>query len=371
MIRILHVVHALTRGGGLSNVIMNYYRHIDREKVQFDFLYFKESDYDYKDEIEHLGGHCYKLSIPSFSFQSKKERKHFFEEHQSEWTAIHCHALFAVSFFEKTAKKYGSVKYVISHSHSTIYGNGVVKSLRNMPLVRQARMRSDYHFACGEQAGLFMFKHKDNFKILNNAIDTEKFQFIPELRIEKRKELKIEDDFVVGMVGGFTALKNHVKLVEVFYEIQKIIPKSKLILIGGDGIVDSTLEKVKGLINQLQISDKVLLLGLRDDIGALLCSMDAYVMTSFYEGFPLSCLEAQDNGVPCFFSDSISKEVGLINATFISLDERPERWAEIIIERTQMHSVSERSEAQEKMKLLGYDILEEARWLEEFYLSLK
>ncbi len=371
MVRILHVVHALTRGGGLSNVVMNYYRHIDRDKVQFDFLYFKDSENNYQDEIIQLGGRCFQLPMPSLGTRFINERSRFFKDHRSEWTAIHCHALFAVSLFEKAAKKHGAVKYVIAHSHSTIYGKDIIKSLRNRPFVRNARKKSDYHFACGEQAGLFMFKTKDNFTVLNNAIDTVKFRFIPELREEKRKELHVEEDFVLGTVGGFTTGKNHEQLVEIFYEIQQIIPKSKLILIGGEGIVDSTLGKIKELIYQLHISDKVLLLGFRDDIGALLCSMDAYVMTSLYEGFPVSCLEAQDNGVPCFLSDTISKEVGLINTSFISLEEPPKRWAEIIIDRTQKCSISERSKAHEKLKSLGYDISVEANRLEEFYLSLK
>ena len=116
MIRVLHIVHAPTRGGGLTTVVMNYYRFIDRSKVQFDFLYFRDVEDNYIEEIESMGGRCFKLSEPSISSTFFKERDDFFKTHKDEWKHIHCHVLFAVSVFAGVAMVFSSLSFCINFS---------------------------------------------------------------------------------------------------------------------------------------------------------------------------------------------------------------------------------------------------------------
>ena len=157
MIRILHVVHALTRGGGLCNFIMNYYRNMDRSKIQFDFIYFKEAENDFKEEISQLGGRYFRWHEPGLNFAFQKEAEKFFAEHANVYTAMHCHALFALPAYGRIARKYG-VRHIIAHSHSVSYGeHGFVRKVRNYCFVRCCRLFADERLACSENAAQFMF----------------------------------------------------------------------------------------------------------------------------------------------------------------------------------------------------------------------
>lgn len=369
MIRVLHVVHALTRGGGLANVVMNYYRFVDRTKVQFDFLYFVDVENNFIDEITEMGGRCYKLNSPDLSRKSHKERESFFKEHEGEWQILHCHALFAVSVFSKVAKKHGC-KYVVAHSHSTNYGNGLLKKARNFLFIKQAKYLSDGHIACSEMAGDFMFG-KSGYLFLKNAVNVEKFKFNKENRIEMRKALGAEDKFIIGHVGGLTKQKNQRKLIELVAALKDKIPNILLLLVGGDGIASgSTRLELEQLISELNLENEVRLLGPRKDVDVLLSAFDLYAMPSWYEGFPVSCVEAQVNGLPCVFSDNITSEVNVYDVVFVSLED-DERWRKEILDkfaRTEEY-LSRRNDGVNIMRENGYDIVLESQRLCDFYMD--
>ena len=336
--RILHVVHAITRGGGLSNVVMNYYRHIDREKVQFDFLYFREVENDFKDEIESLGGRCFYMSEPSLSLSFFKERESFFKGHQGEWQILHCHALFAVSVFAKTAKKYG-VKSVAAHSHSLGYGTGnIIKNIRNFAFVLQAKKLSDIHLACSNDSAQFMFGKTEidsgGVTIINNAINCADFLFNRDARSRIRENLSMDHKTILmGHVGGFAYLKNHTFLLDIFSEFQKRHQNAILLLVGGEGIAaGSTKKAVLEKVKQADIEDRVIFAGLRKDVNDLLSAMDIFVFPSLFEGLGLALIEAQAAGLQCFASEVVPKEVKITdNLTFLPLEAGAQEWATNII----------------------------------------
>ncbi len=338
MIRVLHIVHVLSRGGGLSNFIMNYYRNLDRSKIQFDFIYFKECESDFKDEIEALGGRYYKMPEPSFSSAFFRARREFFSTHRDEYSVIHCHALFAAAFFGKFAKKYGAKKIII-HSHSADYGSGLLRKVRNRLIVALGKKNSDVYAACSDKAARFMFGQRaiDNGKafVINNSIPCEKYRFDETVRAELREELRIpKDAMVVCHIGGFVPLKNHSFLVDVFEKLHTQNPNSFLLLLGGDGTANgSTKEEIREKVNRLKLSDSVKFLGVRNDVCRILSAVDCLVMPSFIEGAGIALIEAQAAGVCCAASTNVPRSVNCTGRVqYLELDAGADAWAAVVMQ---------------------------------------
>ena len=373
MIKILHIVHALTRGGGLSNFVMNYYRNIDREKIQFDFIYFKEVESDFKDEITELGGHYYKMTQPSRNLKFLKERKEFFKAHQGEYTALHCHALFAVSFYASTAKKYGT-ENIIAHAHTNSYGSGTLRHIRNYFLVKSAKHKATHYMACSKDAAIFMFGETmvDNGKvnIINNAIECKKYCYNKTIRNELRNDLKIPlETFVVGHVGGFSLAKNHIFLIDVFNEICKTRPISILLLVGGvSTVAGSSVECVKEKIAEYGLEEKIKFLGIRNDVNRLMMAMDAFVFPSLFEGFGLVLVEAQASGLPSFASNytpNAAKCTELLS--FVELEKGANYWAKQILANCCIDEFKRKIDIED---FSNYNIDNQKQILENIYLKM-
>lgn len=369
MIRVLHAVHAVTKGDGLANFIMNYYRKIDRSKIQFDFLFFREDENDFKAEIKELGGRCFYLEQPSLKTDFRKDGYDFFESHKGEFTVFHCHVFFAAAFYGKIAKKFG-VKSVILHSHNTVYGVSLSRKIRNFFLIKYARSIADRYAACGDQAARFMFGdhafESGQVTVFRNAIEIEKYGFSKEKRERIREELNIDNCYVLGHVGSFTMQKNHKFLIEIFDELLKIKPDAKLLLMGGDGIaVGSTMEEIHNMVIDRNIEDKVCFLGLRSDVGNILSAIDCFVLPSLFEGLPFSAIEAQTSGCHCVVSDTVTKEVNIGLCNFISLSKDAKEWAREILVYQEIDF--SRNNGMEMAKKLGYSIEDEADKLQQYY----
>ncbi len=372
MIRVLHVVHGLFKSGGLANFVMNYYRNIDRSQVQFDFLYFIEDKYSFRDEIERLGGRCFRMNEPSISLRYRKEFDDFFKCHCGEWKVMHCHALFAAALLGDIAKRNG-MPCIIAHAHSTVYGKGLLRKMRNFLIIQMTRNKADYYVACGEKAGRFLFGDKayneGKVRVFNNAIDVERFVFSVETRNRVRKELCIGDALVVGHVGGFSIVKNHTFLVDIFGEILKRHPNSVLLLIGGEGVASgSTRDEIINKVQNLGLSDHIKFLGVRNDVDAFLSALDVYCQPSIFEGMPISVVEAQTCGLPCVLSDSITREVSIGNSTFLPLSAPASVWAEEIIKEWEMGF--DRGKGLIMARTAGFDIKENVSDLLNFYKSI-
>lgn len=361
-IRVLNMFTIMNRGGA-ETMVMNYYRNIDRSKVQFDFLVHRQERGAYDDEIEALGGRIYRMpSIKPQNFSSyKKELKSFFEKHQ-EYKIIHSHMSELGYFAFKEAKKQ-EIPIRICHAHNAPHSFNAKMIMRNY---FKYAMKSyiTHMFTCGKEAGEWLYgkNNTNKFIQMNNAIDTNLFVYNEEVRNTMRKELNIEDSFVVGHVGRFHRQKNHDRLVKIFYEITKIKNNAILMLVGAGEFSDQT----KKFISDHNIKN-IICLGTRGDVNKVCQAFDIFLFPSLYEGLPVSVIEMQASGLQCFIADTISKQTIVTeNVTMFSLDTDDKTIAKMIVSS---HENFSRKNVSKDIEKAGFDIEKNAKWLEEFYIN--
>lgn len=359
-IRVLEIVTDMGRGG-IETMLMNYYRHLDRNAVQLDFLVHRQKRAVYDDEIESLGGRIYRMpTLNPFSPEYTKNLAAFFSAHP-EYKVVHCHLDCMAGVPLCVAKRCG-VPVRIAHAHSSNQTKNIkypLKLLFKKNISRQATML----FACGEAAGEWMFSGKP-FTVMRNAIDAEAFRYNPETRVAVRKELLPNDPsaFVIGHVGSFWTPKNHLFLLDIFEEIHKKEPNSVLLLVGTGGLMDAVREKAQSL----GLQDSVYLLGDRKDVCRIMQAMDIFVLPSLFEGLPVTMIEAQASGLPCFISDKVPLECKITDqVTQIPLQAPTEQWAKQILAARN----AERKDTYAEIASAGFDIVDRAKWLQDFYLK--
>ncbi len=364
VIRILHIVNSLKKGSGVIGVIMNYYRNIDRNRIQFDFLYYKEVNISYREEIQSLGGYTYKINIPSIKniLNYRKYLNKYIEANNFNYLIVHIHELISLSLIAPILKKHG-VKHIIAHSHSAKYSFSPIKSLRNYFMCLKLKQKADRYCACSNASGEFWFgkefSKKNLVSIINNAIDCDTFRYDSKIRSDVRSELNLGDSFVIGHVGRFSTEKNHMFIIKVFSEIVKVNPNSILILVGEGSMISKIKEKVR----LYKLSKYVMFLGQRSDVNRLYQAMDAFIFPSISEGIGMVAIEAQCSGLPCVISDSVTKEVGIINTEFLPLKSSPKIWAEHILKSKGFN----RLDNTEKLKENGFCIETESQKLLSYY----
>ena len=357
--RVLQVVTHMERGG-LESMIMNYYRYIDRAKVQFDFLVHRQERAAFDDEIESLGGIIYRLPrlVPwSKSYLSALNR--FFDEHPG-YKIVHVHQDCLSSVILKAAAQH-DIPVRIAHSHNANQD----KNLKYPVKLWYKRSISKYAtnlFACGEDARDWMFNGAP-YQIVNNAIDAVAYAYDPAKRIEMRQKLGLRDELVVGHVGRFNPQKNHLFLLDIFAVLLKKEPNAALLLIGGG----EDMPKIQAKAQTLGIEEHVRFLGIRSDVADLMQAMDVFVFPSLYEGLPVTMVEAQAAGLPCLISDKVPSECILTNGLVdvLPLSAEPETWAAKILEKRNLPRSDRRSE----IAAHGFDITTEAVKLQKFYLE--
>ena len=362
--RVLHVLGRLDRGGA-ETMVMNLYRNIDRSKIQFDFIIHTDDECDYTSEILQLGGRIYSISKYNVKnhIKYKKEWSDFFYKHP-EYKIIHGHVRSTAAIYLKIAKKYKLT--TISHSHNISSGNGIKAIVKNI-LQYPIRYIADYFFACSNQAGIWLFGkkvcRKSNFFIVNNSIDSKRFMYNKKVRSQKRLELGLENNFVIGHIGRFHPQKNHTFLIDIFKHVIIRKADAKLLLIGDGELFDYINNKV----SMLGLQKNVVFIRRSDNISELLQAVDVFVFPSLYEGLGMVAIEAQAAGLPTIVSDSIPEEAfitNLIKKINLSLSE--EKWAEEILKYS---SKGERNNMYEEICNKGYDINNTAKWLESFYMK--
>lgn len=356
-VRVLQIVTTMNRGG-LETMLMNYYRHIDRTKVQFDFLVHRQEEGDYEKEILSLGGNVYRVPpLNPFSPGYYKALNSFFSEHRYDVVHSHLDCMSAVPL--SVAKRHG-VNHRFAHAHNKSQDKDIKYPIKLL-FKKFIPIFANRLFACGKEAGDWMFNGK-SYSVINNAIDAKEYIFNAEKREKKRRELSLGNSFTVCHIGRFNPQKNHSFIIDVFYEILKLDPQSKLLLVGvGDGQIN-----IQEKVRKLNIENNVLFLGLREDIPDLLMASDAFLFPSLYEGVSLATIEAQASGLPCVFSDQIPYECKVSDSvTFVSLKESPCVWAEHLLTQKNGSHLSSFSDIVKS----GYDICNNAKWLEEFYMN--
>ena len=348
--------------GGAETFIMNVYRNLDREKVQFDFLLHCDYKSAYEEEISSLGGLIFKL--PAYKIYNaasyRKALSNFFESHP-EYRIIHSHLMNSSAITLDVANKYGL--RTISHSHASSNGFGPGAWIRDFTHRNLYRI-AEYRFACSEKAGKWLYRGKAPFTVVKNGINTTLYGYNQDNRQEIRKEFGIKKDTVVfGTVGRLSKEKNQLFLLEIFANYKKT-NRNSILLITGDGPL---LTQLKTKASRLEVMDSVIFTGIRSDVEKILCAMDIFILPSLYEGFPVTLVETQCAGLPCLISDSITPEVKITNLiTENSLSDSVDKWVASINQILELP----RMDRSEEIRKAGYDIKTTAGELERFYLSL-
>lgn len=353
-------------GGGVEAVVMNYYRHIDKTKIQFHFICDNDSINIPYEEIEKLGGKV--ILIPPYQkiFKYQKELKKVLKE--NKYKIVHSH-INTLSIFPLMAAKRAKIPVRIAHSHSTTNKKEWKKNLLKQLLKPFSKVYATHYMCCSELAGRWLFGDKvyDEGKVylLNNAIDLEKFTYNEEIRKNKRKELGIKNNqLVIGHIGRFVAQKNHTFLIDVFNEIHKK-EKNAILLLAGQGPL---MESIKEKVNDLGLSDSVKFLGQRNDANELYQAFDIFLLPSLYEGLPVVGVEAQASGLLCVLSDDMTKETKILNTTiFKSLSDNEKIWTDDILDKIKKYT---RKDTKEEISSNGFNIENEVEKLIAKYLVL-
>lgn len=362
-IRVLQVVTTMERAG-LETMLMNYYRNIDRERVQFDFLRHRDGEHAYDAEIRAMGGRIY--TVPPFNpintngYPSALNM--FFSEHRNNYRVVHAHLDCLSAIPLRFAKKYG-ISTRIAHAHVSRMTFDIKLPIRMFYRALLPYTATDL-FACSGDAGKWMFG-KRKFTVIPNAIDCSAFSYDAQNSERLRRENGLSNRLVIGHVGRFDPVKNHAFLIEVF---RKIVNQRRdsILLLAGAG---NTMAEIKAMVREYGLDDQVRFLGSVSNVPELLQMMDVFVFPSLYEGLGISLIEAQSTGLPCFASQNCVPDSANItgNVRFLPLDAGAEAWADAILR--EVGSSANRQNCTQAVRDAGYDIQTEARKLEMMYLN--
>lgn len=368
--RVLHVVSVMNMGG-IENQIMGWYRRIDKSKIQFDFLVTREEKGIFDDEIKRLGGKIYTIpSVKKVGLLKFIKSANLVMKKQYSYSIIHSHMNTWSGLFLNLAKK-NNIPVRIAHSHSAqsrIKHVGIKNITENSfkrVMKKFIRTGATNYWSAGTDAGKWLFgENKILFEVVPNARNLNDYQFNQEIRSAKRSQFNITSEtLVLGHVGSFTKVKNHLFLIDLIHEMIKQKLNVKLILVGSGPLQKDIEEKVRNL----NLSDHILFLGLRHDVNELLSMFDVFLLPSYFEGMPSAIIEAQAACLPCIISDSVSQEIDLGGKLvyFKSINEGNKNWISLIYEIVKLPRV----ETTDFLKVQGYDINEQIKWLEKFYLG--
>lgn len=355
--------------GGAEAMIMNYMRNINRDVIKFDFLTNRDYRAAYEDEIESLGGKVYHMCpmYPGKFRQYKREVREFLKEHP-EYQIIHSNLEERSYFPLKEAKKLG-VPVRISHSHNRPLGFNL-KLIMRYYFRFMLKYYNTHMFSCGVEAGDWLYgrKNRDKVIIMNNAIDAKQYTYDVSKAKEMRKSLGIDDcKKVIGHVGRFFAQKNHPFLIDIFQAIHEKDANTVLLLVGGGEQDDRLKNEMKQKVADLGLSDCVQFLGVREDVNEVMQAFDLFLLPSLFEGLPVTMVEAQASGLPCVISDKVPIQCDITgNVKVVALEDSPEKWADVVLDFMEEF---EREDTFDKLKKAGFDIQENAKWLEGFYIE--
>ncbi len=363
-IHVLHVIRAMDRGGA-ETMIMNLYRHIDRSRIQFDFLVHIERKCDYDDEILSLGGRIFRIS-PYRIYNYVSYKKKFVEllEAHPEMQIVHGHIGSCASVYLRGANKVG--RYTIAHSHALNKMDNISDIIFKI-MTLDNKWLADFYLGCSVQAGIDQYGKKivasNKFMVLNNSIDAEQYIYDSETQKRMKKSLNLEGKIIFGHVGRFIPLKNHTFLLDVFREILKIEPKAEFVLVGRGNLED----KIKNRALSMGLEDKVHFLGVRDDIPEVMKMMDGFIFPSIHEGLGIVAVEAQAAGLPSLISEGVPDEAMVSGcAKRLEISAGASKWAETIVD---MYRNIPRINRLDEIKKANYDIHETVKQLENIYMK--
>jgi glycosyltransferase involved in cell wall biosynthesis len=366
MIRVLHVLSSLG-GGGVESMLYNYYTHLNRDEIQFDFIVHGEKVGILEEKFLEMGSKIYHVKPKKEGLLQNLSQIKRILYSQPRYDVIHCHQNL-ISFVPLYFAKKAGINARIVHSHTTFSGKGIGGKLKDLVFKFLLKSNANKFFACGVDAAKCLFGEKkyieDKVDIIPNAIDESLYRFNPLIRNKVRRELHIEDKFVIGHVGRFSKEKNHKFILQVFEEIYRL-NKNTVLLFIGDGELE---QDTKQSASSLNASKNIVFLGLRKDVNCILQAMDCFILPSLHEGFPVTLIEAQANGLKCFASAAVPRETNITGLVdFLELSVGSNHWADCIL--NYQHGYERKTQTQ-KIIASHYDIRQASNYLEKLYLNL-
>lgn len=363
-IRILNLFTNMNRGGA-ETMVMNYYRSIDRSKVQFDFMVHRQERGAYDDEIEALGGRIFRMPPirPWTALAYRRIVREFYKE-QPEYKVIHSH-MSELGYYDFLEAERAGVPVRICHAHNRPYGMDLKSPIRWYYKTRMMP-HITHMFMCGQESGDWLFgkKNREKFIQMNNAIDARAYAFDETRRERVRATMSLKDAFVIGHVGRFNPQKNHTFIIDIFEAVQRSEPNAQLLLVGND--TGRLAEDIHRKVQNLGLEKNVHFLGVRSDVADLMLAMDVFLFPSFFEGLSVASVEAQASGLPTLISDGVPiecKKTELVEV--LPLSAGADVWAVKLLQMAKY----QRKNTYELIKAAGFDIVENAQKLQQFYME--
>lgn len=363
MVNILHVMAGVD-AGGISTVVLNYYKHINREQFHFDIAITTHVIGQNGRAFQNMGAEIFVLPLKSKGLKIYKSAlSKLLSERQYDIVHVHDNETSYIAL--SVAKSFG-VRGLIAHAHSSSPFVSIKGEIRRLSGCYLNGFYATKLIACGKLAGNRIFgkynMNKNKTIILPNAVDAKCFCFNEDTRKEVRKSFRIEDKFVIGMVGRIAPEKNNVYAISLFRAIQSKMHNSVMVIVGNGEDEKKMLDE----INRLNLNDDILYLGKRNDVNLLYQAFDVLMLPSLHEGFPVVAVEAMSSGLPILLSDTITRELEFGSAIhYLSLDEK-DAWAEAAIKYC---DDNERGMRMDEVKSHGLDIRDTAEVLENIYMS--
>ncbi|MEK6446662.1 glycosyltransferase family 1 protein [Priestia aryabhattai] len=364
-IRVLRIMGPVI-SGGVDIITMNYYRAINKEKVQLDFIFDGYHKTSIDDEVKEMGGKIFKVE-PYTSSMWKSMKQVYQIVKENDYQIVHSH-MNALSVFPLCAAKLAGAKVRIASNHSTATKGETKKTVLKYMLRPLAKVFPTHFAACSKHAGHWLFGKEfcesGKVSFIKNAIDLKKYHFSEEVRTNVRAELDVSDKFVIGHAGRFAYQKNHKFIVETFEEVVKVHPNSVLLL-AGDGPLKPEIES---LVKEKGLDDKVRFLGVRRDINRIMQAFDVFLFPSFYEGLGNVITEAQAVSTISIVSEGIPDEVRFTEYVVgMNLSQTAKEWAREVLKYKDNYT---RRDTKQDMRNNGYDIDLAAEQLVDYYIEL-
>lgn len=344
---------------GISAVIMNYYKAMNKEGIQMEFVAIDTPSPEYQSEFDRLGISCHVV-------RKNNALKYFWNLYRiakkGKYDLVHVHGNSANMAIELFACALAGIKVRIAHSHNT----STLHPLFHKILYPLFKLTCTHGFACGEDAGRWLFRNNP-FKVIKNGIELNNFKYSDEIRKVYREKINAGNRTVIGHVGNFIEQKNHGFLIDMFAELVNDNPNFLMLLISDGYLMDSIKQKV----SDLRLENNVIFLGKTQEVAGYMQAMDLFVLPSLHEGLPLVLVEAQACGLKCLVADTVAKESDLTGSVQFLPISSTEPW-EKAIEEFEIDDSSRRDCAEKWQVTIsnaGYDIIRNADIVRELYMN--
>ena len=369
MMKKVLVIGASGELGGVEKFILTYCQNLISDELKFDFL-ISAKRCALEDEFMKIGKiFSITISHKRHPIKFKNELKRIIDSNNYDGIWLNDCSLNSIHYL-KIAKKCG-IKTRIIHSHNSKNMDNSLKGIirylihcKNKLCIKN--VATDF-WACSVPAAKFFYSNlikNKNIKIINNAVDVEKFKFSTDIRQQYRKKMNLEDKYVIGHVGRFHFQKNHEFIINICKRLFEIEKNAVLLLVGNG----ENFEQIKNLTKKMKIEDKVIFLGLRNDVDKIMQAMDIFILPSRFEGLPIVGIEAQTSGLPCLFSDNITKELGIAeNVEFLSIEDI-QTWVDGLKKYSKIEI--DREKAKENITEKGFNISKQIIELRAYFDKL-